>query len=190
MRRAPSQRFANAWFSGSSSVRRGRQSAKVRASPNSIAVFPPSLSSVGPSSVLLRILGQSREQTLHLFHRVVMYQPDTQHAAFWLNSEPFGEIHGVEISVPGENAAIAKELCDLCGVMFAHTQRNRGAAFAKPFRILDAVDLHFRNRLQAVQHSRKQIPFVGHGRSIGGRQRLTPGLHTGIAMLSYTRDVI
>src|SRR5260370_29559776 len=113
-------------------------------------------------------LVKGREQTIHFFGGVVVNEPDAEHAAFLFDSKAFREIHGVKISVPGEEAAVAQKLCNLSRVVVANAQRQCRTAFRKPLRIGDAVDFQSWNGLQSSYQLVQERPLVGHGRSLGG----------------------
>src|SRR5215472_19261062 len=93
----------------------------------------------------------SGKQAVDFFGGVVVDQADAKDATFRLDAEALGKIHGVEIAVPGEDAAVAEELCNFCGVMVAHAERKSRAALAKALGVGNAVDSNAGNRLQAFQ---------------------------------------
>src|SRR5258708_10703128 len=107
----------------------------------------PNEDSCQARSVFLRKLCQSREQPVHFFAGVVMHQADSQDTTVLLDAKALGEIQCVEISVPGENPARAKESSDFRRMVVPQAERQRGAALVQAFRIRDAEDAHPRNGL-------------------------------------------
>ena len=57
-----------------------------------------------------------------------MDEADAEEAAGLLDAEALGEIEGVVVAVPGEDAAVAQELCDFGGSVIREADGDSGAA--------------------------------------------------------------
>src|SRR5437667_12283596 len=89
-----------------------------------------------------------------------MNEADTQDAPKLLDTEALGEIQRVEISVPGEDSALAKKRGNFRWMMVAQPERQCRAAFVKSFFVGDAEDAHPRNCPQARDQPRQKAGFV------------------------------
>ena len=94
------------------------------------------------------------EKAVYFFGGIVVDDADAEDAAFLFDAETLGQIERVEISIPGENAAIAQELRDFCGIVVADSKRDCCATLAEKRAIGDAVDLYVRQSFQSVKEPR------------------------------------
>ena len=78
-----------------------------------------------------------------------MHEADAENATQLFHAEPFGKIQSVEISVPGEDAAVTEKCCGIGRRAFGQTKRNRGAAVAEMRRIGDTEESQAGNRQQS-----------------------------------------
>src|SRR5229473_715046 len=142
------------------------------------------------SSLLGHIFTQRREQAVYFVGGVVMDEADAQDAAVLLDAEALGEIQRVEISVPGENAALAEKRCNFRGVVAAQPERQRRAALIKLFLVGNAEDAYPRNCLQLRDQSGEQFGFVSVRGAVGRLQRFAAVLHAGVTMPADGCNVI
>ena len=70
-----------------------------------------------------RKLAKRREQPIHFFAGVVVHQANAQDAAVLFDAQALGEIQCVEISVPSENSALAKEGSNFRGMVVVQAER-------------------------------------------------------------------
>src|SRR5438552_5921656 len=150
----------------------------------------PNEDSCQASSVFLCKLCQSREQPVHFFAGVVMHEADSQDAAVLLDAEALGEIQCVEISVPGENSALAKEGRDFRRLVVTQAERQRGAALVKALCFGDAEDAHPRNGLQARDQASDQCALVLMCGAIRCLQRFAAAFHARVAVPAQLSEVI
>src|SRR5580658_1392106 len=79
-----------------------------------------------------------------------------------------GEVESVVVAVPGEDAALAEFGGEFERRVIFDAHSERGAAFVEAGGVGDAVDLQFRNSLQAGHHSFEQSAFVLVDGCVGG----------------------
>jgi hypothetical protein len=96
---------------------------------------------------------------------------DTEEAAFLFDAEAFGEIEGVVVAVPREDAAVAEMFGDVDWLVIAEAERNRGAAIAEALGIANTEKLKARDGEQAVDELREQRHFVVARDFVGGEER-------------------
>ena len=97
-----------------------------------------------------------------------MDDADAEEAAFFFDAEAFGEVEGVVVAVPGEDAAVAEMLGDVDGLVVTETERNRGAAIAEALGIANTEKLKAGDGEQAVDELREQRHFVLARDFVGG----------------------
>src|ERR1700733_6929567 len=111
-------------------------SRKMRTSPNS-AVGPRRRGRLRLHDNFL----QRRQKPFDFFRCVVMSQTDTQKSAIFFHIQPFGEVKGVVIAIPGEEPTFAEPSSELDRCVCFDPYSERRAALIKPLRITDAVKL-------------------------------------------------
>src|SRR5487761_188095 len=99
-----------------------------------------------------------------------MNYSDSEKAADGLDTEAFGQVQGVVIAVPGEDAAFAEEGRHFGGRVIGKPEGNRRAAFVELLRIADAEKLQAWNGEQAWDQTREQGHLVLARRAIGRKQ--------------------
>jgi len=115
---------------------------------------------------------QRVEQAVHFFDRVVVHQADAEKAAGFFHVEMLGEVEGIVISVPGEDAALAKFGGEfersVAGFPGNDSYGDCAAAVIKARRIGDAVDFYSADFPQACHGAIEQRAFVMVDRGVGG----------------------
>src|SRR6202162_72123 len=84
-------------------------------------------------------LPQRRQQPLHFLHRVVVHQSDAQKSSQPLYVQLFGEVQGIVVSVPGEEAALGELRCQFERRVAFDSDNDRGATILETPRVADAV---------------------------------------------------
>src|SRR5690242_14410544 len=77
---------------------------------------------------------------IHFFFRVVVDEADAKEPPVLLYAQALGEVEGVVVAVPGEDAALAKLLRQLGGMMALHANCERRAALMDACGIGDSVE--------------------------------------------------
>jgi hypothetical protein len=80
------------------------------------------------------------EQAVDFSGGVVMDEADAEDAAVLFDAETFGEIEGIKIAVPGEDAAMAEESGGIGGSPFGEAEGYGGTALFEAFCISDAEE--------------------------------------------------
>src|SRR5580692_3979145 len=119
-----------------------------------------------------------------------MHQADAQHSTQTFDTKPFSQIQSIVISIPGEDAAIAKVRGYGGGMMIANAQRNRGTALLGTLRIGDSVDMHSWNGLQSLNQVRQQAGFVRNGSAVRGGKRFATRLGLRFAAVTQLSQVL
>ena len=70
-----------------------------------------------------------------------MDQADAEEATGGLDGEALGQVQGVVVAVPGEDAAVAQEFRDIHGFVIGDPNGDRGAAVVEILWVGDAVKL-------------------------------------------------
>src|SRR5262245_3203319 len=99
-----------------------------------------------------------------------MDEAHAEDAAVLFDAKAFGEVEGIEVSVPGENAAIAQKGGEFGGRAFGQAEGNRGAAFVEAPRVANTEQAQAGNGEQAFDKFCGQFAFVWHGRAVRGKQ--------------------
>ena len=106
------------------------------------------------------------------------------------HAEALGEIQGVEIPVPGKDAALAEKPRNFRWMVMAQPERQSRAALVKAILLGDAKDVYAWNRLQASDQSGQQICFVGMGCAVCRLQRFAAVPYGRVTMPPQRRNVI
>src|SRR5260370_14636514 len=84
-------------------------------------------------------LPQRSEQSLHFLHHVVVHEADAQKSSQALDVQLFGEVQGIVVSVPREEAAVSELRCQLQRRVAFDSDNDRRAAIFEAPRVADAV---------------------------------------------------
>ena len=112
--------------------------------PNELGFSPVEWADTSIPPLVRHNLIQRSQQTVHLFHRVVVDEPDAQEASGLFHVEVFGQVERVVVAVPGEEAALAELSCELEGSMTVNADGERAAAVVEARGVGDAVNLRAR----------------------------------------------
>ena len=126
-------------------------------------------------------LPQRPEQPLHFLHRVVVHQADAQKSSQALDVQLFGQVQGIVVSVPGEEAALAELRCELQRRVAFDADGERRATILEAPRVADAVELQSGNRKQACDHLLHHLALMPMDRFVRGQDRGAPGGDRGLA---------
>src|SRR6185369_9896387 len=130
------------------------------------------------------------QEAVDFIRGVVVDQADAEEAAFVLDAEALGEIQGVVVAVPGEDAAIAQKFGDIGGMVIADAHGNRGAAVVETLRIGNAVEAQPGNGQQAGDELCEHRHFVLARDAISSHQRAAAIRGAGITAPADLDDVI
>src|ERR1017187_306269 len=133
---------------------------------------------------------QLNQQTLDFLRRVVVRQTDPQHASALLHAQALGQVDGVVVAVPGEDAALAKTFGHFAGRVAFHANGDGGRALVELRRIGNAVKRESRNGEQPTDKLRGQFALVLLEDFISRNDRLAAGVDLGAVMASDLGDVV
>ena len=84
-----------------------------------------------------------------------MDQADAEEAAGLFYAETLGEVEGVVVAVPGEDAAVAEKFGDGGGVVVGDTDGDGGAALVKAAGVTDAEEPEIGGGAEAREETRE-----------------------------------
>ncbi len=111
---------------------------------------------------------EGSEEAVHFIGGVVVNEADAEEAAGLFDAEAFGEIEGVVVAVPGEDAAIAEECSGFKGRMIGKADADGGDAFGEARGVGDAEEAQAGDFEEAANHVGREGHFVLADGAVGG----------------------